>query len=78
MVSLFSLKNDPILFSEFFFPKQPRIFFLPDSIYAAVSCVLFCMLMSQIIEVDIPQSLFEEQGRELYGAHLLQLQVENI
>ncbi|CAA6670817.1 unnamed protein product [Spirodela intermedia] len=30
--------------------------------------------LSKIIEVDIPQSLFEEQGRELYGAHLLQLQ----
>lgn len=29
----------------------------------------------QMIEVDIPQSLFEEQGRQLYGAQLLQIQV---
>ncbi|KAF3648230.1 Trigger factor-like protein TIG, Chloroplastic [Capsicum annuum] len=28
----------------------------------------------KFIEVDIPQSLFEEQGRQLYGAQLLQLQ----
>ncbi|KAK4341875.1 hypothetical protein RND71_037691 [Anisodus tanguticus] len=28
----------------------------------------------KIIEVEIPQSLFEEQGRQLYGAQLLQLQ----
>lgn len=28
-----------------------------------------------MIEVDIPQSLFEEQGRQLYGAQLLQIQV---
>ncbi|XP_028556876.1 trigger factor-like protein TIG, Chloroplastic isoform X3 [Dendrobium catenatum] len=30
--------------------------------------------LSKIVEVDIPQSLFEEQGRQLYGARLLQLQ----
>nr|XP_016435236.1 PREDICTED: trigger factor-like protein TIG, Chloroplastic [Nicotiana tabacum] len=28
----------------------------------------------KMVEVDIPQSLFEEQGRQLYGAQLLQLQ----
>lgn len=28
-----------------------------------------------MVEVDIPRSLFEEQGRELYGAQLLQIQV---
>lgn len=28
-----------------------------------------------MIEVDIPRSLFEEQGRQLYGGQLLQLQV---
>uniref|UniRef100_A0A2P2LTV4 Trigger factor-like protein TIGic n=1 Tax=Rhizophora mucronata TaxID=61149 RepID=A0A2P2LTV4_RHIMU len=28
----------------------------------------------QMVEVDIPQSLFEEQGRQLYGAKLLQIQ----
>ncbi|KAM3302549.1 trigger factor-like protein TIG, Chloroplastic isoform X2 [Capsicum chacoense] len=28
----------------------------------------------KFVEVDIPQSLFEEQGRQLYGAQLLQLQ----
>lgn len=31
----------------------------------------------QIIEVDIPQFLFEEQGRHLYGAKLLELQVKS-
>ncbi|XXG53731.1 hypothetical protein AAC387_Pa03g1785 [Persea americana] len=30
--------------------------------------------LSKLIEVDIPQSLFEEQGRQLYGAKLLELQ----
>ncbi|XP_010913220.1 trigger factor-like protein TIG, Chloroplastic isoform X1 [Elaeis guineensis] len=30
--------------------------------------------LTKIVEVDIPQSLFEEQGRQLYGAKLLQLQ----
>ncbi|KAK8930638.1 Trigger factor-like protein TIG [Platanthera zijinensis] len=30
--------------------------------------------LSKIVEVVVPQSLFEEQGRELYGAKLLQLQ----
>lgn len=29
----------------------------------------------QMVEVDIPQSIFEEQGRQLYGAKLLQIQV---
>lgn len=28
-----------------------------------------------MIEVDIPRFLFEEQGRQLYGGQLLQLQV---
>lgn len=28
-----------------------------------------------MVEVDIPQSLFEEQGRQLYGAQLLQIPV---
>lgn len=32
--------------------------------------------LSKIVEVDIPKSLLEEQGRQLYGAELLQLQVE--
>ncbi|PKA47288.1 Trigger factor-like protein TIG [Apostasia shenzhenica] len=32
--------------------------------------------LSKIVDVDIPQSLFEEQGRQLYGAQLLQLQAE--
>ncbi|KAI9108615.1 hypothetical protein K1719_020499 [Acacia pycnantha] len=30
--------------------------------------------LSKMVEVDIPQSLFEEQGRQLYGANLLELQ----
>ncbi|XP_020588090.1 trigger factor-like protein TIG, Chloroplastic, partial [Phalaenopsis equestris] len=30
--------------------------------------------LSKIVEVDIPRSLFEEQGREIYGARLLQFQ----
>lgn len=30
--------------------------------------------LHKMIEVDIPQSLFEEQGRQLYGAQLLQIQ----
>ncbi|KAG9137300.1 hypothetical protein Leryth_014929 [Lithospermum erythrorhizon] len=30
--------------------------------------------LSKMIEVDIPQTIFEEQGRELYGAQLLQVQ----
>lgn len=30
----------------------------------------------QMVEVDIPPSLFEEQGRQLYGAQLLQIQVK--
>ncbi|KAF3783622.1 Trigger factor-like protein [Nymphaea thermarum] len=30
--------------------------------------------LTKIVEVDVPQSLFEEQGRQLYGAYLLQLQ----
>ncbi|XP_020089922.1 trigger factor-like protein TIG, Chloroplastic [Ananas comosus] len=32
--------------------------------------------LCKIVKVDIPQSLFEEQGRQLYGAKLLQLQAE--
>lgn len=28
-----------------------------------------------MVEVEIPPSLFEEQGRQLYGAQLLQIQV---
>ncbi|KAG0475571.1 hypothetical protein HPP92_015257 [Vanilla planifolia] len=32
--------------------------------------------LSKIVEVDVPQSIFEEQGRQLYGAKLLQLQAE--
>lgn len=32
--------------------------------------------LSKIVEVEIPQSMFEEQGRQLYGAKLLQLQAE--
>lgn len=31
-----------------------------------------------MVEVDIPQSLFQEQGRQLYGAQLLQLQVRPV
>ena len=38
-------------------------------IYVSVSCNI------QMVEADIPQSLFEEQGRQLYGAKLLQIQV---
>ncbi|XVF77346.1 hypothetical protein PTKIN_Ptkin14bG0035500 [Pterospermum kingtungense] len=30
--------------------------------------------LSKMVEVDIPQSLFEEQGRQLYGAKLLEIQ----
>ncbi|XP_042489626.1 trigger factor-like protein TIG, Chloroplastic isoform X1 [Macadamia integrifolia] len=30
--------------------------------------------LCKMIEVDIPQSLFEEQGRQLYGAKLLEIQ----
>ncbi|CAI9088328.1 OLC1v1022633C1 [Oldenlandia corymbosa var. corymbosa] len=33
--------------------------------------------ISKMIEVDIPRSLFEEQGRQLYGAQLLQLQANS-
>ncbi|CAA0832427.1 Trigger factor-like protein TIG- Chloroplastic [Striga hermonthica] len=31
--------------------------------------------LQKMIEVDIPLSLFEEQGRQLYGAQLLQIQI---
>lgn len=31
-----------------------------------------------MVEVDIPQSFFEEQGRQLYGARLLEIQVSRI
>ncbi|GAA0175672.1 chaperone [Lithospermum erythrorhizon] len=30
--------------------------------------------ISKMIEVDVPQTIFEEQGRELYGSQLLQIQ----
>ncbi|XP_038903097.1 trigger factor-like protein TIG, Chloroplastic [Benincasa hispida] len=30
--------------------------------------------LCKMVEVDIPQSIFEEQGRQLYGAKLLQIQ----
>ncbi|KAK7822423.1 trigger factor-like protein tig [Quercus suber] len=30
--------------------------------------------LQKMVEADIPQSLFEEQGRQLYGAQLLQIQ----
>ncbi|KAG5081701.1 Trigger factor-like protein TIG, Chloroplastic [Glycine soja] len=32
--------------------------------------------ISKIVEVDIPKSLFEEQGRQLYGANLLEIQAK--
>lgn len=32
--------------------------------------------VSKIVQVDIPQSLFEEQGRQLYGANLLEIQAK--
>ncbi|KAL1307424.1 hypothetical protein AAHE18_17G031400 [Arachis hypogaea] len=32
--------------------------------------------ISKMVEVDIPQSLFEEQGRQLYGASLLEIQAK--
>ncbi|KAF5201724.1 Trigger factor, partial [Thalictrum thalictroides] len=32
--------------------------------------------LCKMVEVDIPQSLFEEQGRQLYGAKLLQIQAD--
>ncbi|CAL0307377.1 unnamed protein product [Lupinus luteus] len=32
--------------------------------------------LSKMVEVDIPQSLFEEQGRQLYGASLLEIQAK--
>ncbi|KAI4306152.1 hypothetical protein L6164_029453 [Bauhinia variegata] len=33
-------------------------------------------MLSKMVEVDIPQSLFEEQGRQLYGANLLEMQAK--
>ncbi|KAJ0965392.1 hypothetical protein J5N97_026530 [Dioscorea zingiberensis] len=30
--------------------------------------------LSKIVEVDVPRSLFEEQGRQLYGAKLMEMQ----
>ncbi|KAE8675240.1 Trigger factor-like protein TIG, Chloroplastic [Hibiscus syriacus] len=30
----------------------------------------------KMVEIDIPQSLFEEQGRQLYGAKLLEIQAK--
>ncbi|GAU25070.1 hypothetical protein TSUD_257640 [Trifolium subterraneum] len=32
--------------------------------------------VSKLVEVDIPQSLFEEQGRQLYGSSLLEMQTK--
>lgn len=32
--------------------------------------------LCKMIEVDIPESLFEEQGRQLYGAKLLEIQAK--
>ncbi|KAK7371977.1 hypothetical protein VNO80_05344 [Phaseolus coccineus] len=32
--------------------------------------------ITKMVEVDIPQSLFEEQGRQLYGANLLEIQAK--
>ncbi|OMO83607.1 hypothetical protein CCACVL1_11331 [Corchorus capsularis] len=32
--------------------------------------------LSKMVEIDIPQSLFEEQGRQLYGAKLLEIQAQ--
>ncbi|PON39381.1 Trigger factor [Parasponia andersonii] len=32
--------------------------------------------LCKMVEVDIPQSLFEEQGRQLYGANLLEIQAK--
>lgn len=32
--------------------------------------------LSKMVEVDIPRSLFEEQGRQLYGANLLEMQTK--
>ncbi|XP_022151310.1 trigger factor-like protein TIG, Chloroplastic [Momordica charantia] len=32
--------------------------------------------LCKMVEVDIPQSIFEEQGRQLYGAKLLQIQAK--
>ncbi|XP_065879232.1 trigger factor-like protein TIG, Chloroplastic [Euphorbia lathyris] len=31
-------------------------------------------ILDQLCKVDIPRSLFEEQGRQLYGSQLLQIQ----
>ncbi|ONK79298.1 uncharacterized protein A4U43_C01F4950 [Asparagus officinalis] len=33
--------------------------------------------LCKLVEVDIPESLFEEQGRQLYGANLLQIHASN-
>lgn len=32
----------------------------------------------QMVEAEIPQSLFEEQGRQFYGARLLEIQASNL
>lgn len=37
--------------------------------------LLDIMMFHQMVEIDIPQSMFEEQGRQLYGAKLLEIQV---
>lgn len=31
-----------------------------------------------MVDVEIPQSLFEEEGRQMYGAKLLEVQVSTI
>jgi FKBP-type peptidyl-prolyl cis-trans isomerase (trigger factor) len=33
-------------------------------------------LFVQLVEVDVPRAMFQEQGQQLYGAKLLQLQAE--
>jgi trigger factor len=32
--------------------------------------------LGKLVEVDVPRALFQEQGQQLYGAKLLQLQAE--
>lgn len=36
------------------------------------------MYFLQMVEVEIPQSLLEEQGRQLYGVKLLEVQVSKL
>lgn len=49
-----------------------QIFFLLQETSSFAIIVSCCF---QMVEVDIPQSLFEEQGRQLYAARLLEIQV---